>query len=132
MTGIRDITPGWRTKLAGRLGEYLVMAVDRAEPGYPVLTVRMMGRPEAPEFGVSLGEVDFTTLRSPSGHRPWAGSGLGVYTTPPPTTGRAWARWTLWYRRTRCWYCRGRSFGGPAYAQLAGRYEATCPDGETA
>lgn len=30
----------------------------------------------------------------------------------------------LWYRRTRCWYCRGRSFGGPVYAQIAERWTA--------
>lgn len=54
-------------------------------------------------------------------------------------TGRPTAYWTdafireasdrhhrepLWYRRTRCWYCRGRSFGGPVYAQIAERWEA--------
>lgn len=33
----------------------------------------------------------------------------------------------LWYRRAFCWYCRGRLFGGPVYAQLAERWEASGP-----
>lgn len=42
------------------------------------------------------------------------------------------SRQPLWYRRTRCWYCRGRSFGGPLYMQLADLYAETWPAPEAA
>lgn len=90
-----DITvaAGWTTQLARRYGTFLVLAVDRGDPlalrdPGPVLTVRPLGRPEAPEFTVSLGECDFTTLCSPGGYRPWAGATTGQYTTPAPEPER--------------------------------------------
>lgn len=84
------IAAGWTAKLARRYGTFLVLAVDRGDPlalcdPGPVLTVRMLGRPDAPEFDVSLGMVDFRSARSPGGECPWAHMAMfGQFTEPVP------------------------------------------------
>lgn len=95
---IRDrVAPGWTTELPARRGTYLVLAVANGDGGLrdpgPVLTLRALGRPEAPEFTVSLGEVDSTTLRSPGGLGVIPMVTRGLYTTPAPfplRPGEAW------------------------------------------
>jgi hypothetical protein len=82
------VAPGWTTELPTRRGTYIILAVAGS-----ALTLRELGRPEAPEFTVSLGEVDFTTLRSPGGMPIVAPLMRGVYTTPalfPLRPGEAW------------------------------------------
>lgn len=99
------VTAGWTVKLAGQHGTFLVLAVDKGGRGPclanlpgrentadlggpgPVLTVRMLGRPGADEFNVSLGEIDFRNARSPGGNAPWAHMGMYGQFTPRAETG---------------------------------------------
>jgi hypothetical protein len=86
------VAPGWTTGLLARRGTYVVLAVANGDGGLrdpgPVLTLRPHGSPEAPEFTVSLGEADFTTLRSPGGLRVVPVEARGIYTTPAPFPDR--------------------------------------------
>jgi len=87
------VGPGWTTKLLTRRGTYIVLAVANGDGGLrdpgPVLTLRALGSPGAPEFTASLGEADFTTLRPPGGLRAIPAVTRGTYTTPAPLPGRA-------------------------------------------
>lgn len=102
------IGAGWTTRLTGRYGTFLVLAVDRGgfrccpanlagrerpaglDDSGPVLTVRMLGRPEAGEFNVSLGAIDFRSARSPGGRYPWAHLAMhGQFTEPVPERSAA-------------------------------------------
>jgi hypothetical protein len=85
------VAPGWTTELLTRPGTYLVLAVANGDGGLrdpgPVLTLRALGRPGAPEFTASLGEADFTTLRSPGGLGVMPAEARGAYSTPAPFPG---------------------------------------------
>jgi hypothetical protein len=86
------VAPGWTTGLLTRHGTYVILAVAYGDGGLrdpgPVLTLRELGSPEAPEFTASLGEADFTTLRSPGGLRAIPMEARGMYTTAAPLPGR--------------------------------------------